>query len=438
MRFRRRRWIVLGSLLGEAAASLRARRLQAALSSFGIATGIAAVVLLVALVSGVHRMALASFNAAGGNLVQVTIEQDPSTGSPDGFPLTLRAGDLDLILASSDRFDTAFAESTASAIVRGRVIQARMASVDPATGGIRRRTASRPLRTTVRGLTPAGFDMQNLEVVHGRLPLAVEHRDGARVAVLGANVARELFGASPAVGERLVLGDWTFRVIGVLDWVGEPTGEFRMAQDRYVYVPFRANATTFRGNDNANSLHLRLREAGARDDAVADARAAISRRQTLHGESAGQLRFQTPLERLSELNLVINALKLLAGLVGGIGLFVGAVGVANVLLVSVRERTQEIGVRRAVGATRHDIFVAFLVEAMAITLSGGLLGVSAAWLLTVVAGLIPAIPDGAEPHVSLLTALTAVSILVVVGLAAGVGPARRAAGIFPAEALRAE
>jgi putative ABC transport system permease protein len=429
---------VFGSLLGEASASLRARRMQAMLSSFGIATGIAAVVLLVALVSGVHRMALASFNAAGGNLVQVTIEPDSSTGSPDGFPFTLRAGDIELVMASSDRFDMAFAESTASAIVRGRVVQGRGAFVDPTTGGVLIRTMSRPLRTTVRGITPAGFEMQNLKVASGRLPLSVEQQEGARVAVLGANVARELFGSSPAVGERLALGDWTFRVIGVLEWVGQPTGDFRMPQDRYVYVPFRTNATTFRGNDNAGTLHLRLRNPDAKDAAVADARAAISRRQKLHGESSGEIRFQTPLERLAEMNLVINALKLLAGFVGGIGLFVGAVGVANVLLVSVRERTQEIGVRRAVGATRHDIFVGFLVEAVAITLSGGLVGVAMAWLLTVIVGFIPAIPDGAEPHVSLITAMTAVSILVVVGLAAGVGPARRAAGIFPAEALRAE
>jgi putative ABC transport system permease protein len=138
------------------------------------------------------------------------------------------------------------------------------------------------------------------------------------------------------------------------------------------------------------------------------------------------------------MNLILNGLKILVGLVGGIGLFVGAVGVANVLLVSVRERTQEIGVRRAIGATRRDIFIGFLIEALAITLIGGLAGITAAWLLTVVASLVPAIPDGAEPHISLLTAATAVSILVVVGIIAGVGPARRAAAVFPAEALRAE
>jgi putative ABC transport system permease protein len=142
-------------------------------------------------------------------------------------------------------------------------------------------------------------------------------------------------------------------------------------------------------------------------------------------------------ERLREMNLIITGLKLLAGLVGGIGLFVGAVGVANVLLVSVRERTVEIGVRRAIGARRRDVFLGFLFEALAITLAGGLLGIGFAWALTMAARLLP-IPQGAEPHISVLTAGSAVLLLMLVGVAAGVGPARRAASVFPAEALRAE
>ena len=434
----RRRLVVFRLLLVEALGNLRARRLQAMLSAFGIATGIAAVVLLVALVSGVHRMALRTFAAAGGNLVRVTIDPEPTTDDPGGFPLTLQPDDVEAVVAATPLIDLAVAENNASTVVRGRVVQSRMPVFDPLSGGVTFRSVSRPRRVSVRGLTAGGFELLGLSVATGRLPLAQEARVGARVVVLGASVARDMFGAEPAVGELLVLGDWTFRVIGVLDWIGEPTGEFRSGQDRTVYVPFRTNVTAFRGNSTAGVLQLRLTAPDLDDEAVAAARSVIERRQAQHGESSGRIRFQTALDQLDELNLVINGLKLLVGLVGGIGLFVGAVGVANVLLVSVRERTQEIGVRRAVGAKRHDIFVGFLVEAVAITLAGGLVGVFVAWVLTVIASFIPAIPEGAEPHVSLVTASTAVSILVFVGLLAGVGPARRAASIFPAEALRAE
>jgi putative ABC transport system permease protein len=143
-------------------------------------------------------------------------------------------------------------------------------------------------------------------------------------------------------------------------------------------------------------------------------------------------------ERMAELNLVLNAIKIVVGLVGGIGLFVGAVGIANVLLVSVRERRAEIGTRRAVGATRRAIFAGFLIEALVITLSGGALGIAVAWLLTKIALFIPQVPVAARPHVSITTALVALALLSAVGLVAGVWPARRAAAVFPAEALRAD
>jgi putative ABC transport system permease protein len=141
---------------------------------------------------------------------------------------------------------------------------------------------------------------------------------------------------------------------------------------------------------------------------------------------------------VKELTLVLNGLKMAVGLVGSIGLFVGAVGVANVLLVSVRERRAEIGVRRAVGATRRAIFAAFLIEALVMTLSGGSIGIAAAWALTKIANFMPQVPVGARPHISLVTAVMALSLLALVGLIAGVWPAKRAAAVFPAEALRAD
>jgi putative ABC transport system permease protein len=431
------RLVVLRSLVSEAAASLRGRRMQALLSSFGIATGIAAVVLLVALVAGMHRAALRSMNAAGGNVITVNVEPDPGTSAPRGFPLTLRPDDLDALLSASDLFETGSAENNATAVVRGAVVQGTMFVLDRGTGAPVISRGARAMSAPIRGFTQAGFELQNLQIGDGRLPLASEFDRGERVAVLGADLVRQIFGGKNPIGQPLVLGDWPFRVIGVLQWVGEPTGEFRSGLDRVVYVPFRALAHAFRGNEYASMLRLRRRADVADADAMAEARAILGRRQERLGETSGQLQVTTTVERLREMNLIITGLKLLAALVGGIGLFVGAVGVANVLLVSVRERTTEIGVRRAIGARRRDIFLGFLFEALAITLAGGVLGIAGAWALTIVAGFLP-IPEGAEPHVSLVTAGSAVALLMLVGIAAGVGPARRAASVFPAEALRAE
>jgi putative ABC transport system permease protein len=296
---------------------------------------------------------------------------------------------------------------------------------------------TRAYQVQITGLTPAGFELQSLQLASGRLPSAGEFEAGARAIVLGARVAKQVFGEVSGLGETIVLGDWPFTVVAILDWVGESEGEFQSPLDRNAYAPFKTVATLFRGNETATRLALRVLTPGTEATAVADARGILTRRLRQLGQTSGQLEFANATERLREMNLLLSGLKLLVGLVGGIGLFVGAVGVANVLLVSVRERTSEIGVRRAVGARKRDIFLGFLFESLAITLGGGAIGIGFAWVLTQAARLFP-IPAGAEPHISLVTAAGAVSLLVLVGLIAGVGPARRAAAVYPVEALRAE
>jgi putative ABC transport system permease protein len=422
--------------LVEAGSALRARRLQAALSAFGIATGIAAVVLLVALVSGFHRMALQTFNNRGGNVVLVTVGQDPTAGIPGGTPLTLSADDAEAVLRASPYFDLAAAENNATAVVRGVESPGR-AILMMSPGDRPTIINTRAYQIQITGLTPSGFAMQSLAQIAGRLPSRAEFDDAARVVVLGARIARQIFGQKNGVGETIVLGDWPFQVIAVLDWTGEPDGEFQSPLDRAAYAPFKTISGLFRGNATANRLSLRVVTPGTEDLAVADARGILTRRVKRLGQTSGTLEFANAADRLRELGLILSGLKLLVGLVGGIGLFVGAVGVANVLLVSVRERTSEIGVRRAVGARRRDIFLGFLFESLAITLGGGAIGIGFAWVLTQAARLFP-IPSGAEPHISLVTAGGAVTLLVLVGLIAGVGPARRAASVYPVEALRAE
>jgi putative ABC transport system permease protein len=205
-----------------------------------------------------------------------------------------------------------------------------------------------------------------------------------------------------------------------------------------VYVPFGACAAAFRGNDIASTLRLQLKDPSAGEAAVTATRPVLDRERRRRGETTGEFRLTNTVEQMRLFTEILTAIKVLVGLVGGIGLFVGAVGVANVLLVSVRERTQEIGVRRAIGATRRAVFLGFLIEALAITLAGGLVGLAVAFALTKIARFIPQVPAGARPHISLVTAATAVGLLALVGVIAGVGPARRAARVFPAEALRAE
>jgi putative ABC transport system permease protein len=410
--------VIAANIAGEAFASLRGRRLQAALSSFGIATGIAAVVLLVSIVSGIHRYALEQIGLVGGNVIQVSAQQQRSTRDPQGFPLTLRVEDMETVLAAVRHFDLGMAENNTFGIVRTP------------------RRASQGVQ--VRGITERGFDMFGHHAASGRTFLAKEYSQGARVAVLGAALAADLFVQESPVGQTIFIGEWPFQVVGVLEWVGDPVARDAAGPDGGLFIPFKACAAAFRGNEQAQVVRLRLTSLDAEKAAVAETRAALAPVGKRRGETSGEFQVGSSIEQVRELSLVLNGLKMAVGLVGSIGLFVGAVGVANVLLVSVRERRAEIGVRRAVGATRATIFAAFLIEALVMTLSGGVVGIAVAWALTKIALLFSQIPAGARPHISMVTALMALSLLTLVGLVSGVWPAKRAAAVFPAEALRAD
>lgn len=410
--------VVASNVVAEAIASLRSRRLQALLSSFGIATGIAAVVLLVSIVSGMHHFMIEQIGAVGGNVIQVMTSPQRSTRDPRGFPLTLRVEDLEAVLGSVGEYDLGMAENNGFGVVR---------------------TARRSSQgASVRGITGGAFEMLGLTAERGRPFLDTEYVMGSRVAVLGADIAMDLFAAESPVGQTIVIGDWPFQVVGVLNWVGDPVSGAIASFDRGIYMPFKACAAAFRGNEYASSLRLRLKSASGAAAATLATKAVLEPRRKQRGETSGEFQVISSIERMGELNLVLTTIKLVVGLVGGIGLFVGAVGVANVLFVSVRERRAEIGTRRAVGATRRAIFAGFLIEALVMTLSGGIVGIIIAWALTKIAIFIPAVPAGARPIISLTTAGTALGLLTLVGLIAGVWPARRAAAVFPAEALRAD
>ena len=410
--------VIAQNVVAEAFISLKMRRMQAALSSFGIATGIAAVVLLVSIVSGMHHFAIEQMGAVGGNVIQVSTSSQRSTRDPRGFQVTLRTTDLDAVLKAVPAYDIGMAENSGFGVVR---------------------TPRRSSREgQVRGITDRAFEFLKLTTERGRPFLDTEYANGSRVAVLGADIANDLFAGTPAIGETIVINDWPFLVVGLLNWVGDPVSGATTSFDRSIYVPFRACAAAFRGNEYANSLRLRLKSADDATAASTATKAVLDPLRKQRGETSGEFMVVSSIERLGELNLVLTSIKLVVGLVGGIGLFVGAVGVANVLFVSVRERRAEIGTRRAVGATRRAIFSMFLIEALAMTLSGGLVGIVIAWALTKIALFIPAIPAGARPIISMTTALTAIGLLTLVGLVAGVWPARRAAAVYPAEALRAD
>src|SRR5436190_136604 len=218
--------VIARNIVAEAIASLRGRRLQAVLSSFGIATGIAAVVLLVSIVSGMHHFMLEQIGAVGGNTIMVSTSSQRSTRDPRGFQVTLRTDDLDAIMRNVSLYDVGMAENSGFGVVR---------------------TARRSSQgAQVRGVTDQAFVLQGLSIEHGRMFLDTEYETGSRVAVLGADVANDMFGGEAPIGQTLVIGDWPFQVVGVLNWMGDPVSGAITQSDRSIYMPFKACAAAFR------------------------------------------------------------------------------------------------------------------------------------------------------------------------------------------------
>jgi len=283
--------------------------------------------------------------------------------------------------------------------------------------------------------------VSRFELASGRFFDADEQRDAALVAVLGAGVAAEVFGETEAVGQVVQIERIRFRVIGVLKPQGSGSGKLaikRRDHDRDVYLPIktclqRLERWPVEDRDlyhEINSIWIEVKE-GFDLLAARDVVKAMLRRR--HAE-IDDFEVQVPLEILQQSQKTQQLFNLVMALIAGISLLVGGIGIMNIMLASVNERTREIGVRRALGASKRDIVVQFLVEATLISILGGLVGIVAgvgiSWLISLYTGWKTAVP--------LSAVLIAFFVSITVGIVFGSFPAAKASGLDPVKALRYE
>jgi putative ABC transport system permease protein len=387
--------------------ALAAHRLRSFLTLLGIAVGIAAVILLTSIGEGVHRFVLAEFSQFGTNVIEIAPGKTKASGGPGGLQTTVRLLTLD--------------DAEALQRVPGIV------AVTPNVWGNSEVAANGRLRrTTVQGVGPQMARIMQMAVGVGAF-LPDESQEHARpLAVLGPKLKQELFGNEPALGQRLRIGGMQFRIVGVM----APKGQFLgMDMDDTVYIP-TARALELYNRDGLMRIHLGYREGLSAADVAADIKSALAAR---HGREDFTLTTQE--DMLRTLSKILNVLTAAVGALGGISLLVGGVGIVTIMTIAVTERTNEIGLLKALGARERTILGIFLGEAVALSAVGGLvglaLGIGIAQLLHLV---LPALPV----HTPLAFVLLAEGVAVVIGLAAGVLPARRAARLDPVEALRAE
>jgi putative ABC transport system permease protein len=388
--------------------ALTAQRLRSFLTLLGIAVGIAAVILLTSIGEGIHRFVLAEFTQFGTNIASVTPGKVKTSGpAPTGIPSSVRP----LTLADGRALARLPRVTGITAMVWGNT---------EVTGNGRVR------RTTVNGVGSGMLKVYSIRIKSGQF-LPAEDADNARaLVVLGAKLKAELFGSANPLGARVRVGNLQCRVIGVLEEKGQFLG---IDLDDAAYIP-TARALELYNRDGVMKIDIAYAQ-GASVAQISDAiRGALIRR---HGRE--DFTVTTQQDMLHTLSNILDILTMAVGALGSISLLVGGVGIATIMTITVTERTGEIGLLVALGASRGTILGLFLGEAMALSALGGLigllLGTGLAQLLHVA---LPALPVHTPPGFVML----AESVAIAIGLLAGVLPARRAAKLDPVAALRSD
>ncbi len=393
-----------------AVSRLAAARLRAVLTMLGIIIGVGSIVALVSVAQGATSGITDRIQSLGTNLLTV---QPGSTTSGfvrmgAGSATTLTLGDAEAIAGLTDVAAVAPEVSTQAVVVAG----------DENT------------TTSIVGTTADYLAVRTFEIWQGSFLTDVANEESLRVAVLGSTTADDLGLDADAIGSEILVGGIPFRVVGILQAKGTSSGS---SQDDQVLVPITTAQRYFVAGTKVRSIAVSVASADAIDLTKARLTAVLQERHGTDGTN-DDFNIADQAQLLDTFSSVTGLLALLLGGIASISLVVGGIGIMNIMLVSVRERTREIGIRKAIGARGSDILLQFLVEALVLSLLGGLIGI----VLGVVASAVIAAIAGWGFSFSPLTVVVAVGFSLIVGVVFGVWPARQAARLDPITALRYE
>lgn len=387
--------------------SIVGHRTRSILSGIGIAIGILTVTLLTAIGTGLHDYITAEFTQFGTNLIAIAPGKRTTRGPPTG------------VINSVRPLSIADGESLRSLPGVAKVMPLVQGNADVEAG-------KRSRRTTIFGVGPAMPSMWQMEVADGTF-LPNDNPEAPRAyAVLGATMAGELFPNQSAVGEIIRVGSYRFRIIGVMAEKGQFLG---FDLDDTLYIP-AASALSLFNRDGVMEIDVNYHDSFTATQMAESLKTALLRR---HGSE--DFTITTQEQMLATLNTILGVITLGIAALGGISLLVGAVGILTVMTIAVQERISEIGLLRAVGATRSQITALFLGESTILSIAGGLTGLALGILVVFIANqLLPNLPvANAWNYI-----LASLAIAAGIGLLSGVMPAIRAARIDPLEALRSE
>ncbi len=397
-----------------AVAALRANLMRSILTTLGIIIGVAAVIAVVSIVQGLQFTITNQLQGVGATFVVVTPETERDFPGMVARQVKLTYDD-------------------------GQAIEERIPGVRMLTPAIFGRAT---LKYRDRKHTPAAVigvnenwqDVNNHTVDRGRFFSRVDTENRRKVVVIGEEVIDELNLGPQPLGKEIYIDAYPATVIGVMEKKGQSLG---MNVDDLVFIPFDSALTLF-GRNAGDQVQLRLQaEAAGMVEQVKDGITRLLRqRHRLPSGQPDDFEIQTQDEILETVNTILGSVTAVVGGVVGIALLVGGIGIMNIMLVSVTERTREIGVRKAVGARRQDVLLQFLIEAITLSLIGGGIGLGIGYGLgTLAANMIPDFPPA---HVPLWAVVLAFGFSAGVGIFFGIYPAAKASRLDPIEALRYE
>ncbi|MCC8995036.1 MAG: ABC transporter permease [Candidatus Contendobacter sp.] len=391
--------------------AIRRNLMRSFLTILGIVIGVGAVITMVTLGNGATRAVSDQIASLGSNLVMVRPGKRLGPGRDEAGSPNFKAGDAEVIAAQIGSLDAVAPVANKSVTVV---------------------YAARNWSTTVTGSTDAYFAVGNWRLADGRVFTEAEQRAGKAVCVIGATVRKELFGDQPPVGGELRIKNFACEVIGLL----QPKGQSAMGmdQDDTIVMPLRTLQRRLTGSQDVNTLMVSVQDGASTDQVMADLRSLMRERRKIAANEDDNFSILDTRQIADAMTGTTKVMTMLLGAVAAVSLLVGGIGIMNIMLVSVTERTREIGIRLAIGALEREVLLQFLVEAVALSSLGGLVGVALATLASVGLAGIMQVPYLFDPAINLVSFLFSAAI----GVLFGYFPARRAARLDPIEALRHE
>ena len=402
---------MFGTTLVLALRSIRRHLLRSFLTTLGIVIGVAAVVAMVTLGKATTSAVQQQIAALGTNVLQIRPGQGFGRGGGGPRPPDFKPEDVTAI-AQQVAGVTAVApqaSATATAIYEGA-----------------------NWSTTIQGTTNAVFTVQPWPLAQGRTWTPAEEQAGKAVCIIGNTVRQNLFRGGGAVGQRMRLGAISCDVIGVLTARGQ--AGFGGDQDDTVVMPIKAVQRRFTGSRDIRLMLVGVDQAYSTTAVQAAITDLLRERRTITGGKQDDFNIFDTKQISDTLTGTTTLLTRIVAAVAAISLVVGGIGIMNIMLVSVTERTREIGIRLAIGAVANEVLMQFLVEAVALSMLGGLIGLVLAQLVILIATPLMQVPWTFDPTINMI----AFAIAAVIGVVFGYFPARRAAALNPIDALRHE